>query len=110
MHFQDLPGYAEKLILDKNNIGRLDQTLSQYERLAFLSIRENHVSTIAARTFMQLGQLLHLDLSKNRVSRITKGTFAGLKILQVRFNARYKLNKYGILYKITDKYLNGSKF
>ena len=82
--FQDIPPYVETLILDRNNIATLSNSvLSHYERLKSLYIQDNHISMIAPGTFIALTQLNDLDLSKNRISKLTRNTFSGLKMIQV---------------------------
>ena len=74
----------ETLKLDSNSLERLDSILSHYEKLTFLSVGDNDISEIAANTFFKLWHLTHLDISKNKLSRITRGTFKGLYVLEVR--------------------------
>ena len=82
--FQDIPPYVETLILDRNNIASLSNSvLSHYERLKSLYNQDNHISIIAPGTFIALTQLNDLDLSKNRISKLTRNTFSGLKMIQV---------------------------
>lgn len=52
------------------------------DKLKYLSLRNNKITTLADKNFVNVSSLLELDLSENEITLINSDAFEGLKILR----------------------------
>ncbi|XP_005140928.1 leucine-rich repeat neuronal protein 2 [Melopsittacus undulatus] len=80
---QDLPEGTQTLLLQSNNIARLEQSELGYLRnLSELDLSQNSFSDVRDFSLRSMPQLLSLHLEENRLSQLPDSSFPGLGNLQ----------------------------
>ncbi|KAK7137178.1 hypothetical protein R3I93_017297 [Phoxinus phoxinus] len=78
-----LPSSTKNLYVFQNNINTLQQQdFVELSELVMLDLSQNALSEIPDRVFSPLSSLLNLDLSSNRITQISKDSFTGLVNLE----------------------------